>query len=208
MEKHIQAAIAAGSFREALTLIAGAYSGSLLRFCYGLVGSESEAEELLQDTLTQTFQALQRFSEASSVRSWVFGIARNICASHLRRRDRRARIWARFSRGDQVAVLPDPLPHDAAQRNQERRLLMAGLTALKPAHREAVLLRYQAGLEGPEIASALGIRPAAARKRISLGLAHLRRQLTPLLADAALTATPRTTSTGASDDGPNTLRAG
>ena len=63
MEKQIQAAIAVGSHREALTLIARAYDAALLRFCYGLVGSESEAEELLQDTFTQiTISPITQFN--------------------------------------------------------------------------------------------------------------------------------------------------
>ena len=42
MEKQIQAAIAVGSHREALTLIARAHSTPLLRFCYGLVRAFDE----------------------------------------------------------------------------------------------------------------------------------------------------------------------
>jgi len=205
MEKQIQAAIAVGSHREALTLIARAHSPGLLRFCYGLVGSETEAEELLQDTLTQAYQALSRYRETGSVRGWVYGIARRVCASHLRRRDRRAGLWARFSSAPESSPA---LPIDDAERNQERRLLMQALTHLKPTYREAVLLRYQAGLDGPEVALSLGVRPATARKRISLGLAQLKQHLAPLLADAALAAESVTNTDGESTHGPNTLRAG
>ena len=203
MEQNIQAAIAVGSHREALTLIAQTHSRALLRLCYGMVGDAAEAEELLQDTLTQAYQALPRYRDDGSVRSWLFGIARKVCASHLRRRDRRAGLWGRF------IAQPPPrpsLPLDEAERNEKRRRLMEALSTLKPQHREAVLLRYQVGLDGSEMAQTLGVRPATARKRLSLGLAELRKTLAPLLADAALESesTPDEDTT----NGPNSLRAG
>lgn len=204
MEHTIQAAIAVGSYREALTLIAREHSSALLRFCYGIVGSPTEAEELTQDTLTQSFQSLPKYRADSSVRAWVFGIARKVCASHLRRRDRRAGIWAIFGgRGTPTAIAP---PLEEAERSEERRLLAGALSSLKGIHREAVLLRYQAGLSSTEIATCLGISHVAARKRVSLGLAQLRQTLTPLLADAALRVDD--SNHKESGHGPNTLRAG
>jgi RNA polymerase sigma-70 factor (ECF subfamily) len=53
----------------------------------------------------------------------------------------------------------------------------SALSALKPSEREAVVLRYDAGLSFREVAEACGVDEAAARKRVSRALVRLRESL-------------------------------
>lgn len=177
MELQITTLMEDGDHREALRLMAEQYSGPVKRFCASMVGSLSEAEELMQETYIDAWKAMPRYRAESNVRAWLYGIARRVCIRHLRKRDRRAGLWQRwFGAGE------DPVPaSDPSVDLDERALLRQGLAELQPELRQAVLLQYQVGMEGPEMAQALGVKPATARKRVSLGIAALRKSLRPLL---------------------------
>ncbi len=187
MELRITTLMASGDHREALELMASEYGDDVARFCAAMVGSPAEGEELLQDALIEAYGAMGRFGGDSSARGWLFGIARRICIRHLRRRDRRRNLLLRWF-VPESKVAPEP-PQDPVEASENRAALTSALGSLKPGVRDAVLLRYQAGLDGVEVASALGISHAAARKRISLGIQALRTSLRPLL---MMTATEHT----------------
>ena len=57
-------------------------------YCYRLVGSFGEAEDLVQDTLARAWRADTEPDE-TTVRAWLYKIATNLCIDHLRRRGRR-----------------------------------------------------------------------------------------------------------------------
>ncbi len=179
MNHAITVALSRRDHRAALVLMAEAWSVDLGRFCAILVGSRAEAEELLQEAFIEAWAALPRLRKPEQARSWMFGIVRRVCSQHLRRRDRRAALRERYG----PLTLVSATATDPGERADTAARLEAALHDLPRALREAVLLRYQADLSGPEIARALGIRPATARKRVSLALSALREALRPLLED-------------------------
>src|SRR5580700_12024677 len=67
------------------------YRRELTGYCYRMLGSAFEAEDAVQDTLLRAWQAAERFEGRSSVRSWLYSIATNVCLDMLRGRSRRAR---------------------------------------------------------------------------------------------------------------------
>jgi RNA polymerase sigma-70 factor (ECF subfamily) len=168
-DRAIEDAIQSGDHRLALTLCARHHGAAVGRLCMALVGSNAEADDLVQETLLDAHAAFASFRGEGSLRAWLFGIARKKCARHVERTTRRT---ARLR-----------LVHDAERDGsaEEQMLLRqraeaarSALSNIRPSEREAVVLRYAGELSFREVGIACGIDEAAARKRVSRALARLR----------------------------------
>jgi RNA polymerase sigma-70 factor, ECF subfamily len=68
-----------------------AHRRELTGFCYRMLGSGSEAEDAVQETMIRAWRAYDRFEGRSSLRSWLYRIANNVCVDMVRSPQRRAR---------------------------------------------------------------------------------------------------------------------
>jgi len=55
----------------------------LLAYCYRIVGSGQDAEDLVQETYLRAWRAYDGFEGRSSIRSWLYEIATNVCSTSL-----------------------------------------------------------------------------------------------------------------------------
>jgi RNA polymerase sigma-70 factor (ECF subfamily) len=172
-EDPILALVRQGSHREAIARCAREHGPSIGRLAMAMLGSQAEAEEVAQEVLLAAHDAFPDYRGEGTVRAFLFGIARRMCAKRLEVRGRRERRLRLVHDAEAEAGLPDQLLE--ARRRALR--VRAAIEELKPSERDAVVMRYEAGLEYGEIAAALGIDEPAARKRVSRGLAHLKELL-------------------------------
>jgi RNA polymerase sigma-70 factor (ECF subfamily) len=137
------------------------YRRELTGYCYRMLGSTFEADDAVQDTMVKAWKAADTFEGRSSVRSWLYRIATNVCLDMLRGRQRRARpmemgpssapepehlgdflpenVWV--TPINDARVLPDGGdPAELAEAKESIRL--AFVTALQhlPARQRAVLI--------------------------------------------------------------------
>ena len=156
-----------GRHREALAACVRTHGAVLGRLCMALLGSQADADEATQETLLRAHRGMANYRGEGSVKAWLCGIARHVCAHMLETRRRGRQLL-------EVVPGPDEASADEVARRQHARLLRDALGRLKPTEREALVLRYVADLSHREIASACNIDEAAARKRISRALSRLR----------------------------------
>jgi RNA polymerase sigma-70 factor (ECF subfamily) len=165
--------ISEGAHRQAVEQCVETYGAAIGRLCMAILGNQSDAEEVAQETLLAAHKAMSNYRGEGSVKAWLFGIARRQCARYLERnvgKHRHLRVV------DEPAT--DGTPDGDLAKARRAGSVRAALALLKPSERETLILRYQADLSFREIADACGIEEAAARKRASRGLQHLRNTLT------------------------------
>jgi RNA polymerase sigma-70 factor, ECF subfamily len=158
-----------GRHRDALVACTRTHGRMIGRLCMALLGSQADADEATQETLLRAHRAMASYRGEGSIKAWLCGIARHVCAHVLETRRRGREV---------LELVPaEPISEDAravfAARRRARAIRDA-LAKLKPSEREALVLRYVADLSHREIAVACNLDEATARKRISRALARLR----------------------------------
>jgi RNA polymerase sigma-70 factor, ECF subfamily len=176
----------------------------LTGYCYRMLGSGFEAEDAVQETMVRAWRSAESFEGRSSVRSWLYRIATNVCLDMLRGRERRARPMelGPSSPPDESslhAVLPEhswvsPIaddrvlpvngdPGEIAAARESIRLAFVSALQLLPARQRAALvlcevLRWQAS----EVAELLDTSVAAVNSALQRARATL--AASPVEADA------------------------
>jgi RNA polymerase sigma-70 factor (ECF subfamily) len=127
-----------------------------------LLGSVGEEEDLVQETYLRAMRSLRTFRGDAPVRAWLVAVARNVCADHVRRRTRAARLLRRLH----VEPIADAV-HDTPAEMDDM------LAALDPDRRDAFVLTQVLGLSYAEAAVALDCPVGTIRSRVSRARADL-----------------------------------
>jgi RNA polymerase sigma-70 factor (ECF subfamily) len=160
-------ALQAGS-PEILDMLLARFGTEIQTVAYLILRDRQDAEDVVVETLLAAVQHTRDLRDPAALRRWLLRIATNR-ALGLRRQD--ARIV-------HLEVLPDRgSTHDATSGAATRLTLLAGVDALPPRMRAAVVLRYYADLTVEEVAVALGRSPNTIKSQLQVALDHLRRGL-------------------------------
>jgi RNA polymerase sigma-70 factor (ECF subfamily) len=157
----------------AFGMIFDQYHDAVYRFIASRVHRPSDAEDLTQHVFVKALEALPRY-EARGIPfgGWLFRLARNAVIDHVRTRHEHAELdaivgWAHGDSGpDEIAVV-----------RQELDAVGAALASLTDEQREAIELRFFAGLSAREAAEAMGKQEGTVRGLQFRAIAALRRQL-------------------------------
>ncbi|QCW52673.1 sigma-70 family RNA polymerase sigma factor [Nocardioides dongxiaopingii] len=161
------------------------YQRELLAHCYRMSGSVHEAEDLVQETFLRAWKASATFQGRSSVRTWLYRIATNVCLTNLEGKPRRP-LPAGLGTSDQMAgdaleenheiAWLEPVPDAAvvvAERDTLRLAFVAALQHLPARQRAVLILRDVLRWSAAETAEALDTTSAAVNSALQRAHAQL-----------------------------------
>ena len=185
----------AGIDQSEFGALAEPYRRELNTHCYRMLGSVTEAEELVQETFLRAWRRRETYQGRAPLRAWLYKIATNACLDSLERQPRRSLPAARQA----AASLNEPVPADVTEpiwlepfpdeliapeeMNPEARFsmresvtlaFMTSLHLLPPRQRAVLILRDVLDWPASEVASLLGlsvpaVKSALHRARSTLG---------------------------------------
>ncbi len=126
----------------------------------------------VQRTFLALLEALERFRQESSFRTFLFAIAHHELMAHWRSR---SRVELKSSLSSVLDL--DPSPSALITRVAEERHLLEALRSIPIELQVALELFYSEGLTGPELAVVLSVPEGTARSRLRRGLELLRQRL-------------------------------
>ena len=168
-DARLMARVAEGDRQVALGELYSRYERRLYGLGLRLLGDQSLAEELVQETFVRVWRNAAQFDPArGSVATYVFTIARRIAVD----------LWRRPS-----SRPFEPEPEDAAAPGDAVERVLVGLTvrdaleSLSADHREVLELSYRRDLNQRDIAERLGVPLGTVKTRTYHGLRALKRAL-------------------------------
>jgi RNA polymerase sigma-70 factor, ECF subfamily len=177
-----------------------AFRRELLAHCYRMLGSVTDAEDVVQDTYLRAWRSYDGFEGRSSVRTWLYQIATNACLTELTRHSRRMLPSGLCDPESDPEVFPEgagsevswlqPVPDalvmpDSADpativtaRESLRLALIASLQYLTPRQRAVLVLRDVLAFRAAEVSLMLGTTTAAVKSTLQRARARLK-ELSP-----------------------------
>jgi RNA polymerase sigma-70 factor (ECF subfamily) len=172
-EREAMTALEEGDQKRALAVLMDAYGTPLYRYCRQMVSDPDMAEEAHQMTFVQAYEGLDRFEGHSSMRAWLYGIARHRCLDLAKVTRRRVRRFPAPGELPEKAA-PEQSAEDAVATQQLTVALEHCLQELRPKIRQALLLRYFEELSYPEMAEICDEQPATLQARVARAMPVLR----------------------------------
>lgn len=160
-----------GDLYAAIVAMVDRHYGRLFGYLYRLMDDRDWAEDLTQEAFVRAFKARRQLPQVANPRAWLYRIATNLALTDLKRR--RRFTWLSWSAAEGEGISQP----DVAESVEQRSAVEQALAALPVEYRAPLLLRYQYDFSVPEVAEALHISPAAARKRLYRARERLREAL-------------------------------
>ena len=182
---------------DVFTSLAEPLRGELTAHCYRMSGSAHDAEDLVQETFIRAWRSFSGFENRSSLRTWMYRIATNVCLTALESRQRRplptglgqppSDPTGSLEQRPETPWL-EPLPDrvvwgvpgsdpaaEVLSRESVRLAFVAALQHLTPPQRAVVILRDVLGWHASEVAELLGVSVGAANSSLQRARAQLSR---------------------------------
>src|ERR1700760_3346118 len=167
---------------------------ALTGYCYRMLGAGSEAEDAVQETFLRAWRGRDDFAHRSTLKTWLYKIATNVCLDMPQRPQRRARPMDLVSPSTTATAVLHELPEYrwvqpvadakvlpgagdpaelAAQRDTVRLAFVAALQTLAPRQRAVLILREVLHMSAAEVAELLDTTVASVNSALQRARASI-----------------------------------
>ncbi len=149
------------------------HESRVFRTARAILGSDSDAEDAVQEVFVRAYRYLARFDESRELAPWLYRITANVCRdlAKNRRRHHGVSIESLHLASSQSG------PFESLARQEQRELIREAIARLPYKEGAAITLRDLEGLTTREVAKALGTTEATVRSQISSARAKLRKYI-------------------------------
>jgi len=163
------------------------FQGPVFNLCLRMLSNPTEAEDVAQDVFVKCFLAIESFRGDSSLGTWLYRIAVNLCKNRLKYLGRR-----RYNATDRFEDLPDgavsrggqgrstlgdapPRPDLAFEGSQAERRVQRALAAVDDEYRALLVLRDVQGFSYAEVVTITGLPEGTVKSRLHRARAMFRK---------------------------------
>ena len=166
------------------------YERKIYNVAYRMLGDAEAAADVTQETFINAYRHFEGFRGDSSISTWLYRIASNLCKNKLKQRKRRQQFES-YSLDETFEIDDDYLtpqvsdtsqaPETIIKRKELGRQIAENLLKLKPEFREMVVLRDLQHLTYEQICEVTGLSLPAVKSRLLRARRQLQKLLLPYL---------------------------
>jgi len=155
--------------RDAFRVIVGLHSRSIFKLAFRIMGNESDADDVVQETFLRAYTKLGDFQWQASLRTWLCRIASNYCMDLLAKRKQEATIAVSDEGFDAVVLdhfnaLPDP--ERLAMSREAGRTVETAMADLTAKERAVFVMRHMHGCSIRDIGESLKLTDGSVKQHI------------------------------------------
>ena len=164
----------------AFDLIVQRYKNQLQNFIYRFVGSQEEAEDIVQETFLRVYRKRKAYKRIAKFSTWIYTIAGNLARTELRRRKRR-KLFSVTDMGyeDRDYEISDEAynPENHVDGLIQEEIIQKEINDLSPKFREVIILRDVQELSYEEISKIIKVPIGTVKSRVNRGRLKLQSRL-------------------------------
>lgn len=161
---------------EAFGKIIDAYQARVIGFVRRMVATSEEAEDIAQEVFIRAYQGMDRFDGRSSLRTWLFRIAYNLCVDNARKRQRTV-SEASFDDSEGSLEMPDHRwdPEVQVLDDELRTVVEEAIGTMSEKLRTVLLLHDKEEMGYDELAGILEVPVGTVKSRLFLARSHVQK---------------------------------
>lgn len=169
---------------DSFELIVRRHTQELHQFVYRFTTDRVAAEDVVQETFLQVYNAAASFDPQRRFKPWLFTIAANKARDYLRKLGRRREVPFEASVGGEDSGQrfldlfsgADVLPHEEMVMEEERQVVRSVMEAMPEKYAEVLILAYYHRFAYKDIAEVIGIPLGTVKSRLHAAIAHFCRK--------------------------------
>jgi len=138
--------------RDALAAVYERYADRLYDFCHSMLRDRDEAADAVQQCFLIAAEKMGSLRDPTKMKSWLYAVAKNDCLRRLRRRSKEV-IDGEAAEGEST-----PLSGERTDVESLQELVWSAAKGLAPKDQALLDLHVRQGLNGQELADAVGVK--------------------------------------------------